>query len=588
VLSYLDLIFDLRIALWIAILFWLLLFWLPSLSFPRSSSETVADYWVSAWIFGTIVTVFGTLTLHYIHFFTWFSVFLLYLVSIYGVRSLSNNFRNQQQQTGFFVNFFGAIVDTLDVDFSCLVLKKKLAEFKYKIDRELNKINTVTPQIFLPLIALIFILIFSCLLRWHYPLNDLRFSLPDSYSNLLITRQIIADRPFTDNSFPFVPIFAAVLSLIGVVDAVEVMGFLGSISGLLLVLSLGYCLQKLAKNGIAALTGMFGLGIYLFTFLDPVPTELSTSDRLWLTTILDSLNNSLLRQWTANNLEWGAIFLLLSLGIANKIWYEPSKTTYLKLFFTTLFIVLTAPQLLILNIIGFVALLGGRKLALIIVTLSWMTLACLAANPQQFDYIDRVFLLTIPIALSLFLGISLNLIVYLIRPLMKTWTEAICFLVFMVIALNFCLPQVPEINYLEYEITAKKSLELRQSLPKQSWTIVAPIEQLSQNYGVGWHEDLAIFVSKYRQQVTQTKFNFPFSTDDIFIFVEKQPFVTWKKEPINLSYATLNDPTYRFYRSTTGRASLQFTALQLCENYLRNHPEGSIYYEDDLIRIYHF
>ncbi len=586
-LSYLDLILDLSIALWIAVLFWLLLFWLPSLGFPRSSGETVTDYWVNAGILGTIITVFGTLTLHYIHFFTWFSVFLLYLGSICGVRSLSNNFRDQQQ-TGFFVNFFGAIVDTLDFDFSCLVLKKKLAEFKCQIDRELNKIKTVTPRIFLPLIALIFILVFSCLLRWHYPLTDLRFPLPDSYSNLLITRQIIADRPFTDNTFPFVPIFAAVLSLMGVIDAVEVMGFLGSISGLLLVLSLGYCLQKLARNGIAALTGMFSLGMYIFTFIAPVSTELGASDRLWLTTILDSLNNSLLRQWTANNLEWGAIFLLLSLGIANKIWYEPSKITYLKLFFTTLLVVLTAPQLVILNIIGFVALLGGRRLALIIVTFSWIFLSFLAANQQQFNYIDRAFLLTLPIALSLFLGILLNFIVYLIRPLLKMWTEAVCFLVFIAIALNFCLPQVPEIDYLEYEITARKSLEIRQSLPKQSWTIVAPIEQLSQNYGVGWHEDLAIFVSKYRQQVTQTKFNFPFSTDDIFIFVEKQPFITWKKEPINLSYATLNDPTYRFYRSTTGRASLQFTALQLCENYFRNHPESSIYYEDDLIRIYHF
>ena len=75
---------------------------------------------------------------------------------------------------------------------------------------------------------------------------------------------------------------------------------------------------------------------------------------------------------------------------------------------------------------------------------------------------------------------------------------------------------------------------------------------------------------------------------DLFVFVEKLPFVTFPNEPDILPNSILSDRTYRYYRSTAGRASLEFEALHMCEAYRQNHPNSKIYYEDDKLRIYQF
>jgi hypothetical protein len=48
----------------------------------------------------------------------------------------------------------------------------------------------------------------------------------------------------------------------------------------------------------------------------------------------------------------------------------------------------------------------------------------------------------------------------------------------------------------------------------------------------------------------------------------------------------LADPTYRNYRSSAGRASLELAALRMCEEYRSAHPADSIFYEDEALRIY--
>jgi hypothetical protein len=50
----------------------------------------------------------------------------------------------------------------------------------------------------------------------------------------------------------------------------------------------------------------------------------------------------------------------------------------------------------------------------------------------------------------------------------------------------------------------------------------------------------------------------------------------------------LSDPTYRNYRSASGRSKLEQATLQLCETYRLHHPESRIYYEDEHLRIYQF
>ncbi len=137
-------------------------------------------------------------------------------------------------------------------------------------------------------------------------------------------------------------------------------------------------------------------------------------------------------------------------------------------------------------------------------------------------------------------------------------------------------------------MAARKSLELRHLFPRQSWTLAAPVEQLAEIYGSGWYEDLALFVEKYAASASKPEFNFPVSGKHLFIFVEKIPFVTFPHEPSVLPNSILGDRTYRYYRSSAGRASLEFEALQMCEAYRHNHPHSEIYYENKELRIYHF
>ena len=97
-----------------------------------------------------------------------------------------------------------------------------------------------------------------------------------------------------------------------------------------------------------------------------------------------------------------------------------------------------------------------------------------------------------------------------------------------------------------------------------------------------------MFVEQYAEEVNNPKFQFPVGGTDLFIFVEKIPFVTFADEPISLPNSILGDRTYRYYRSTAGRASLEFEALQMCEAYRKNHSDSQIYFEDEELRIYQF
>jgi hypothetical protein len=156
------------------------------------------------------------------------------------------------------------------------------------------------------------------------------------------------------------------------------------------------------------------------------------------------------------------------------------------------------------------------------------------------------------------------------------------------LSVNFLLPAPVDRIDLEYEMAARKAVELNAHYSAKRWMVVAPIEQLSETYGEAWYEDLANFVNRYASQVEQPEFTFPYSVPDLFVFIEKVPFKTFAVEPTAITGVSSLDPIYLNYRSLAGRAGLQLRGLQLCEQYRRLHPETAIEYEDDHLRIYHF
>jgi hypothetical protein len=300
------------------------------------------------------------------------------------------------------------------------------------------------------------------------------------------------------------------------------------------------------------------------------------------------LNSSLIRQWAGGNLEIGVMFLVLGLGRGWEVSRSQHRREALIDAVCCLMIVaIVKPTLLIMALIGGMSFFGGGRLALTIITTSWIILALVFALPENPLGWESSFLLTLPVGLSWLWGLVLIPISWLLSLVLGLWSEMICLILVFAIAVNFFLPIPPKLSYLEYEMAARKTLELRVRFPLKRWVIVAPVEQLAESYGAGWYEDLGLFVEKYTSKVSNPDFHFRYSVPNLFIFVEKRPLVTGLSESQMLPYSVLSDPTYRNYRSSAGRASLEFTALQMCETYRHLHEKDvAIYYEDQNLRIY--
>jgi hypothetical protein len=344
----------------------------------------------------------------------------------------------------------------------------------------------------------------------------------------------------------------------------------------------------ISQNRTAVIGAMYSLGAYLFTLNIEIPNFAPNWLQQWLTTVTESLNSSLIRQSTGGDLEIGAMFLVLGLGRA----WEASRNKHSRvaLIDTVCCLVIVAmikPTLLILALLGGISFIGGGRLALTVVTLSWIVLALVFALPENPWGWESTFLVTLPVGLSWLWGLLLIFISWLLSFIFGLWSEILCLILMLAIAINFLFPLPAKISYLEYDMAARKTLELRLRFPLKRWVIVAPIEQLAESYGAGWYEDLGLFVEKYSAKISKTNFRFHYSVPNIFVFVEKRPLMTGLNESQLLPYSVLSDPTYRYYRSSTGRASLQFTALQMCETYRHLHEKDvAIYYEDNDLRIY--
>lgn len=558
----------------------------------------------TTWIAGNFTRIFFSIVTivligNQLHIFNWFTVVFAYIFCLLIGWFDKINWQLKEQGREILQNLVFWLLDAIDRGFSWQEFKKTIFHL-WQICKQWI-VNTIiffginTMPGTLATIALTIIISFAIFLRFEYPLLEMRFANAESYQNLLLTRQIIqGDRLQISSNFP-IPVLATIaafLSLLGSIDAIYIVRFLSPCLGIILIFSLGYCLHSLSKNGAAALVGMFSLSAYLFiTLPEKLPGEISDYFQAILSNINYNLNTFLVRQWSFTNLEIGIIFLLLTLGLYRDFYRNqtyPKFIPLINIIFALAIITITAPILLIIALVGILGIIVNDKLGLSLVTIIWLLLASLAAIPENPFTWNQIFLLTMPIALSLLTGIIFINLAKILGGILGKRSPIICLIVFFAISVNFLLPLNPKIQYLEYEITARKTLEIRRIFPIKTWTIVAPVEQLSQIYGAAWYEDLGIFVEKYAPKVSKSDFTFPIDTPHLFIFIEKRPFVTFSSEAIGLPYTTLSDITYQNYRSSAGRAKLQFEALNMCEAYRRNYPNVSIYYEDENIRIYHF
>ena len=585
---------DIISTLWVVTIAFCLFIWLPVCGVrttvnynPESQQDSNNDvFLLGLWLRNMLLIVLGVSSLGYFNLLNWLTIALLYIgcVSFNYLKSYSWRLNLLQQKIQ---NRVINLVDFLDRGVALNDLVKNIVYSCQKIGQKLGDRLTdlVTRRGVVFFALLTAVCGFTLLLRWEYPLLELRFSHPDNYNTLLITRQILAKDYPNIHHVPVFPGLTAIISLLGSIEPMQVIRFLSPLMGIALVISVGFIVRVFTNNAYSALVAILTLGVYLFTF------KLTSLNIDWLNRIIESLNNSLIRQWTGNELELGTIFLLLGLGYCFKSKPFVRKTLAFKVnvFCSVALVGICAPSLVIIFAIACIGLIGDKKLTLTAITLTWIMLAVFAAMSEGRLVWLQGFLLTLPVALSLLAGLLFALLSAWVKIFIPKGHEVFCLGLVFSLSINFFLPLAPNLTYLEYDMAARKTLEIKNRFPAQSWTLVAPIEQLTQMYGKGWYEDLALFVEQYAEEANQPGFDFPISGEDMFVMVEKIPFVTFPNEPDVLPDSVLSDRTYQYYRSTAGRASLEYEALRMCKAYSRLHSNSSqIYYEDRELIIYHF
>jgi len=582
-----TLIIDFISIFWLLVIVSTLFMWLPIKSATANKQSIDKIQILGLWLRTMSFLLLGTLVLSYTQLLNWLTMALLYVGCL-----VLNYLKSYQWQIKYCREIIQHklinLVDFLDHGLS---LSDVWQDIRASWHKNLQKIatyltNFIDNQGIVFVFILSAILIFTLWLRWEHPMSQLRFSNPDRYNTLLVTRQLLT-RNYQDlDYFPTFSALATTISLLGSIEPMQAIRFLSPILGVVLVICVGFNLRIFTGNANSALVGMLTLGGYLFTWqqmVDPEPQ--------WLNIIIRSLNDSLVRQWAGSELELGTIFLLLGLAYSFGSSDRHKKTTTFRinLLCVIILVAISAPPLLIIAAIACIGLIGDKQLTLTAVVLTWILLAVFAAIAQDRIVWMQSFLVTLPVALSLLSGLLFVFVSKILNKIFSSWAETFCLGLTIALALNFWLPSSPKITYLEYDLAARKSLEIKRIFPAKTWTLVAPVEQLAQIYGSGWYEDLAAFVEQYGTKAKNPQFNFATTEQDLFIMVEKVPFVTFPNEPNILPNEILGDRTYRYYRSSAGRASLEYSALQMCEAYRTHHPNSSdIYYEDRELRIYHF
>ncbi len=591
-----PLLIDLLTSGWVLIVFVTLFGLLPAIAFPQVSIPSIASRIVGTFVRTMMTIAIGGIIWTKLGLFTWLVAVLVYLTGL-GLGWMASHqwqFRSSIQQIGERIAL--ATVDIFDRGLSLPQLfgwlflpwqvARRLVNSRPKHHSRLNQ-RWSLPMVILIAIGTISILGGTIWLRFEHPLTEFRFSAPDTYSQLLVTQQILArDLPVT-NYLPIFPSLAAFLSALSGIHPVQVVHLLGAIVGTLLVLSVGYTIRCLTQNGAAALAASYSLGAYLFTWNLPISGRLPLGIQQCLGLIRDTLNHGLIRSWAVSEFELGALFVILAIGCSTHIARSHQRTeAVINTLCCVLLVAIICPKLLILILFGGLGMIFGRQMALFTISMAWPILAILAAIPDRNFGLFTGVLVTLPIGLSLTVGLFFVAIAAAGRSLLASWSAPICLTLFIAVTLNFSLPSLPTIDYLEYDAAARKSVEISRLFPYQQWTVVAPIEQLAQVYGRGWYEDIAKFTTTYQDRVTNPSFRFPQQTT-LLVFVEKRPFTADKPE-YPVPYSVLIDPTYRNYRSPSGRTQLMTATLKLCETYRQHHSDSRIYYENDRLRIYQF
>ncbi len=437
------------------------------------------------------------------------------------------------------------------------------------------------------LAALVAVLLITTILGAEHAIRELRPDQPDQYEVLLHTRELLLNvgpgATAAEGGGPVVfPSVIAITSLLSGRDPMQVTRFLSPAVGIFVILATGLLLRTCASGGVAFLVPIYCLGAAVFPPM--------IRNRVVPTSLFEKLENvfrfSPASVRISPNLSIGLLFLLIALAIITD-WYQHSRSLDALVDFSCCMVLvgLVSPLLLPFLMTAAAVLLFQPMVGIVVVLVlyySWIFLGPVA------DRIDAsIAVAAPPIVAAIGAGCLFFLMETLLSRLLGKSAQTILIMVAVGLAVIWFPPRRLPQQSLEYESSARVTQRIVDRFPRQTWAIAAPIEQLAETYGLGAYEDLASFVEKYQDQTSDPDFHFPNTKQDLFVFVEKNPFQIFSREPEFVSFPVLTDVTYRNYRSPGGRASLESAALRLCEQYRQSHGDADIFFEDENLRVYH-
>lgn len=580
---------NLLTAFWVLIVFTVMFFWLPKKLLYKETKPDFITSSISSYLYATLVVLFTTTYLSKLHLFNWLTLLLSYF--IWPICSwLARNFG--QIKIFLKVKSIQSFLELIDlVEFGNI--SKTL--FQYFSDKTRNfsstlKILITEEQLLKPVSILtitlsLIVFSFVATLRFSQSLQELRLPTVESYQTLLQSWQTLSGESVARLTIS--SSFIAAIANISAIDPMQVIRLLSPVLAFLLIPITGILAWRLTNYKSIGLVTSYALAAYTIYWPGFVIQINSLSSEPLLQKAISYFDLTFSEHLFGGQFTLIAIILLLSIitwaevakGTSNPIFKESLISSII----CVLLLGLYSPLLLIPTFFTMAVLLIWQPLGLWVLSILLMAMCFTTQIAGSNQVLPKELSFILPIALALLCGAICQL-VNILRFLANKFTYFILILLASFILSPF-LAKPNKINYLEYDITTRKTLEITKQFPRKQWQIVAPTEQFASSYGYGWYQDLAEFIDKYQNQVSDPEFKFFFALDT-FIFVEKKPFATFDKEPLDVPFSTLTDPTYRHYRSLAGRASLEQQALTLCETYSKLHPEVKIYYEDDLIRIY--
>jgi len=429
--------------------------------------------------------------------------------------------------------------------------------------------------------SLAIVLVLTGVLGAEHAVRELRLNQPGQYDILLRARQLILNQV---GSGPLVfPAVIATVSLLSAREPMQVTRFLVPIVAILTVLAIGLLLRTCMRCGVACVVGMYCLGAAAFPPVTDGPLVAVS-----LTRKLESLIRVSPASFRASpEIGLGVLFVLLALALLAD-WYKNTRRwdPLVDVACCLVLVGLVSRSLLLLLVVVSAALLLQPVVGLVLLVVASYGLAAYAAlMPNTMDL--SIVRAVLPIAAAVGIACLFALAQVVLVPLAGRATEPILLVASLVVVAIWFPPHQWPSQCLEYESAARVTQRIAEGFPRQKWAVAAPVEQLAETFGLGGHEDLAEFLEKYRDQVSNSDFRFPDARDDMFVYVEKRPFQIFSREPDTPSFPVLADATYRNYRSPGGRASLESAALQLCESYRKAHSDTDIFFEDEDLRVYH-